>query len=196
MSEENKRIYLASPHMGGLEEVLVKEAFDTNWIAPLGANVDGFEKELSEIYPWILKVARKFCCSMQDAEDLAGDTVYKLLVNRDKFDCSKPLQPWCLIIMRNTYIIRYNRNSLIHFTGLDMVDGSAISNCTAHSILFDDLVSTIQRCAKKSRCIDSVMYYASGYSYDEISEILNIPVGTVRSRISSARKFILQEISY
>lgn len=53
-----------------------------------------FEKELSEIYPWILKVARKFCCSMQDAEDLAGDTVYKLLVNRDKFDCSKPLQPW------------------------------------------------------------------------------------------------------
>ena len=42
---------------------------------------------------------------MQDAEDLAGDTVYKLLVNRDKFDCSKPLQPWCLIIMRNTYII-------------------------------------------------------------------------------------------
>lgn len=48
MSEENKRIYLASPHMGGLEEVFVKEAFDTNWIAPLGANVDSFEKELSE----------------------------------------------------------------------------------------------------------------------------------------------------
>ncbi|HAT4143100.1 TPA: aminotransferase class I/II-fold pyridoxal phosphate-dependent enzyme [Clostridium perfringens] len=34
--------------MGGLEEVFVKEAFDTNWIAPLGVNVDGFEKELSE----------------------------------------------------------------------------------------------------------------------------------------------------
>lgn len=48
MSEENKRIYLASPHMGGLEEVFVNEAFDTNWIAPLGANVDSFEKELSE----------------------------------------------------------------------------------------------------------------------------------------------------
>lgn len=48
MSEENKKIYLVSPHMGGLEEVFVKEAFDTNWIAPLGSNVDGFEKELSE----------------------------------------------------------------------------------------------------------------------------------------------------
>lgn len=40
------------------------------------------------------------------------------------------------------------------------------------------------------------MYYASGYSYDEISEILNIPVGTVRSRISSGRKMLLQEFKY
>lgn len=48
MSEEKKRIYLASPHMGGLEEEFVKDAFNTNWIAPLGPNVDGFEKELAE----------------------------------------------------------------------------------------------------------------------------------------------------
>ncbi|EFG13756.1 conserved hypothetical protein [Bacteroides xylanisolvens SD CC 1b] len=40
------------------------------------------------------------------------------------------------------------------------------------------------------------MYYASGYSYDEISEILNIPVGTVRSRISSGRKQLCQELKY
>jgi dTDP-4-amino-4,6-dideoxygalactose transaminase len=49
MIESKKRIYLASPHMGGSEEDYVKEAFNTNWIAPLGPNVDGFEKELSEI---------------------------------------------------------------------------------------------------------------------------------------------------
>lgn len=155
-----------------------------------------FEQELSKIYSWILRVAKRFCWSVQDAEDLAGDTVYKLLVNRDKFDCSKPLQPLCLVVMRNTYIIRYNRNSLIHFTGINTVEENAVSNCTFHSILFDDLIFTIQRCAQKSRCIDSVMYYAKGYSYDEISEILHIPVGTVRSRISSGRKLILQEIGY
>ncbi|MFE4036147.1 DegT/DnrJ/EryC1/StrS family aminotransferase [Priestia sp. YIM B13489] len=43
------RIFLASPHMSGLEMSYVQEAFDTNWIAPLGANVDGFERELAEI---------------------------------------------------------------------------------------------------------------------------------------------------
>ena len=41
-----KRIYLCSPHMGGGEMKYVQEAFDSNWIAPLGPNVDGFEKEL------------------------------------------------------------------------------------------------------------------------------------------------------
>ena len=41
------RIYLSSPHMGGQEQAFVQEAFDTNWIAPLGANVEGFEKDLA-----------------------------------------------------------------------------------------------------------------------------------------------------
>ncbi|NLM25533.1 MAG: aminotransferase DegT, partial [Firmicutes bacterium] len=43
------RIYLASPHMSdeGYEMQYIQEAFDTNWIAPLGKNVDEFEKELA-----------------------------------------------------------------------------------------------------------------------------------------------------
>ena len=45
---ENKRIYLASPHMGGMEQKFVQEAFDTNWVAPLGPNVNNFEKEVAE----------------------------------------------------------------------------------------------------------------------------------------------------
>ena len=42
-----KRIYLSSPTMHGEEQEFVKEAFDTNWIAPLGPNVNAFEKELA-----------------------------------------------------------------------------------------------------------------------------------------------------
>ena len=40
------KIWLSSPHLTGEEQKYLKEAFDTNWIAPLGTNVDGFEKEL------------------------------------------------------------------------------------------------------------------------------------------------------
>lgn len=42
------KIYLSSPHMGGQEERYVKEAFDTNWVAPLGSNVSFFEQQLKE----------------------------------------------------------------------------------------------------------------------------------------------------
>lgn len=42
----NTKIWLSSPHMGGQEFAFVKDAFDTNWIAPLGPNVDGFEQDL------------------------------------------------------------------------------------------------------------------------------------------------------
>ena len=45
---KEKRIYLASPHIGELEKEFVKEAFDTNWVAPLGPNVDSFEREVAE----------------------------------------------------------------------------------------------------------------------------------------------------
>lgn len=42
----NKRIYLCLAHMSGKEQLYIKEAFDTNWVVPLGPNVNGFEKDL------------------------------------------------------------------------------------------------------------------------------------------------------
>ena len=43
----NSRIYLSLAHMGGREQDFIKEAFDTNWVVPLGPNVDAFEQSLS-----------------------------------------------------------------------------------------------------------------------------------------------------
>ena len=47
---ERKRIYLCLAHMSeaGLEQKYIKEAFDTNWVVPLGPNVNGFEHDLEE----------------------------------------------------------------------------------------------------------------------------------------------------
>ena len=47
---ERKRIYLCLAHMSdeGLEQKYIKEAFDTNWVVPLGPNVNGFEKDLEK----------------------------------------------------------------------------------------------------------------------------------------------------
>jgi len=44
----HSKIWLSSPHMGGSEQGYVQEAFDTNWVAPLGPNVTGFENDISQ----------------------------------------------------------------------------------------------------------------------------------------------------
>ncbi|MGO4816977.1 DegT/DnrJ/EryC1/StrS family aminotransferase [Flavobacterium sp. W22_SRS_FP1] len=43
---ESSKIWLSSPHMGGSEQKFIKEAFDTNWVAPLGPNVNGLENDI------------------------------------------------------------------------------------------------------------------------------------------------------
>jgi dTDP-4-amino-4,6-dideoxygalactose transaminase len=45
---DSNKIWLSSPHMGGTERNYVSEAFDTNWVAPLGPNVNGFEQDISK----------------------------------------------------------------------------------------------------------------------------------------------------
>jgi dTDP-4-amino-4,6-dideoxygalactose transaminase len=51
------KIWLSSPHMGGSEEKYVQEAFDTNWVAPLGPNVDAFEESLQKYLKEPVEVA-------------------------------------------------------------------------------------------------------------------------------------------
>lgn len=48
MKTKHERMWLSSPHMGGNEQKYVQEAFDTNWVAPLGPNVNGFEQDICE----------------------------------------------------------------------------------------------------------------------------------------------------
>lgn len=53
----NSKIWLSSPHMGGTEQKYIKEAFNDNWVAPLGPNVNGFEKDLETFLNVDVKVA-------------------------------------------------------------------------------------------------------------------------------------------
>lgn len=53
----NSKIWLSSPHMGGNEQKYVNEAFEANWVAPLGPNVNGFEADLAKYLKADIKVA-------------------------------------------------------------------------------------------------------------------------------------------
>ncbi|MDR6878637.1 aminotransferase class I/II-fold pyridoxal phosphate-dependent enzyme [Bacillus sp. 3255] len=81
MFNANKRIYLSPPHMSGNELAYIQNAFDTNWIAPLGPHVDAFEKELAA-YVGLNDAAAvssgtaAIHLALQLLEVKAGDTVF------------------------------------------------------------------------------------------------------------------------
>ena len=151
---------------------------------------DNFNDRLVSLYSWIKLQTYRYYSNEHDAEDLASETIYKLLRYRDKFDNKRDLKPWILSIMQNTYITDYNHRRCIAFVEVE-------DNMLTYSyrepqsvVTVKNIVSIVRKYARQSCCIESVLLYAKGYNYDEISRILDIPIGTVRSRISSGRKLL------
>lgn len=153
-----------------------------------------FNSEVADLYPWLFKIARKYCSSMCDIEDLVGDTIYKILSNKEKFKEGSPLKPWCEVIMLNTYITDYNRKSLVRFINHDNIGEIFSHNLASDDLMVYDIHSAIKRCCNKTCSMDCVIYYAYGYSYEEISKMIGIPVSTVRSRIYYGRELLKTEL--
>lgn len=129
-----------------------------------------------------------------DAEDLASETIFKILINRSKYDSSRNFRPWCSVIMLNTYITIYHHDSLIRFDSEEKADYVHSYFDAENETLRNELYGIIEKCRRKSCSVDCAIMYAEGYSYEEISKKMNIPLGTVRSRISFARNMIRQHI--
>jgi dTDP-4-amino-4,6-dideoxygalactose transaminase len=96
----NKRIYLSSPTMHREEMQFIQEAFDTNWIAPLGANVDGFESEMATYIgvrdaaalssgTAALHLAMKLCKIEQDSIVFCSDFTFAATVNPVSYEKGK-----------------------------------------------------------------------------------------------------------
>lgn len=141
-------------------------------------------------YSWIQMKARLFCHNRYDADDLAGDTIEKILRSRDKYDSRKDFRPWALTVMRNTYITQYNRRKCVPFVNMEDDYTYASPYCAHQELEMSRILSKVRECARKSVAIESVILYAKGYNYNEIAQILGIPIGTVMSRISNGRKML------
>lgn len=151
---------------------------------------------VKEHYQWIMQSAFKYCKNRMDAEDLAEETILKILTNKHQYDCNKPFKPWCSVIMLNTFITAYNHDSLIRFDDEDKAKNEMSVFDTEQQVRLSEILGIIDDCRAKSCSVDCVMMYADGYSYDEIAYSMAIPVGTVRSRISYGRDILRKYIDY
>lgn len=142
---------------------------------------------------WMKLKANYFCGVREDAEDLVCDTICKLLVYADNFHIGEAFRPWALTVMQSIYVNWYNRRRRVLFTSLGEYDCE--SNIGAdQSVALRQVFSIIRKCARNSRCVECVVLFAKGYTYEEISCSLGIPIGTVKSRVNAGRKLLAEAL--
>ena len=152
-----------------------------------------FESKLLSLQGNLLNFAYMLTSNRDDAYDLLQDTTLKALDNEDKYVDNTNFKGWVFTIMRNIFINNYRKvvrsatvvdttEDLYHLnicqeSGLDTPEGSFAEN---------EISSAIQNLADEYRVPFSM--YVAGYKYNEISEKMALPLGTVKSRIFFARK--------
>jgi RNA polymerase sigma-70 factor (ECF subfamily) len=143
--------------------------------------------------------ALRFTHDSDDANDLVQDTLLKAITYYNKFKEGTNLKGWLYTIMKNTFINNYRRFVKISsfVTKTDEISSSQLSfsatlNGGEQKFVMDDIKSALAS-LQEEYYIPFTMYF-EGYKYHEIAEHLEIPIGTVKTRIHVARKLLKKDL--
>jgi len=134
------------------------------------------------------------------ANDLYQETLYKALANKDKYNVGTNIKAWLFTIMRNIFINNYRRKAkqktIFDNTPNDFLINQnqvAVSNGAESEMRLKEIKKAIQQLPEIFKT--PFLLYFDGYKYNEISDVLNEPLGTIKSRIHFARKLLKEQIS-
>ena len=160
---------------------------------------DYFKYDLVQLQEQLFYYALQLTEDREDALDLVQETSFKALKNRNRLHNNDHIRAWLYTILKNTYI-NYLRSS--HYRQLTH-DSEELSNYPAgngesHGAPYDQLekkelyeiIDMLPGTYEKP-----IKMFLSGYSYKEIAKHMNIPIGTVKSRIHLGKKQILKVYS-
>ncbi|MEZ5009982.1 MAG: RNA polymerase sigma factor [Chitinophagales bacterium] len=157
-----------------------------------------FQQELTNTVKYLKPFALKLTHNAADSEDLLQETLFKALSNEGKFKEGTNLKAWLFTIMKNIFINDY-RKKVKRPTLIDTTEGQFFLNSTVTtantavaSIEKDNIMMVIRSLDIPYR-VPFMLYY-KGYKYDEIAEKLNLPIGTIKSRIFFARKQLKENL--
>jgi len=159
-----------------------------------------FQNRLMGLQDNMLNFAYMLTSNRDDAYDLLQDTTLKVLANSDKYTDNTNFKGWVFTIMRNIFINNYRRvarsatvidqtENYYHLnisqdSGFETPEGSFSAN---------EIAEAIEAFPEKYRVPFSM--HVAGYKYNEIAEKMNLPLGTVKSRIFFARQELQQRFA-
>lgn len=156
---------------------------------------DYFQYDLVQLQEQLFYYALQLTEDREDALDLVQETSFKALKNRNRLHNNDHIRAWLYTILKNTYI-NYLRSS--HYRQLTH-DSDELSNYSVQSgsngAPYDQLekkelheiIGMLPGAYEKP-----IKMFLSGYSYKEIAKQMDIPIGTVKSRIHLGKKQILK----
>jgi RNA polymerase sigma-70 factor (ECF subfamily) len=168
---------------------------------------DEFEAQVSALLPRLLGVARRLARNDADAEDLVAEAVERAWRARDGLQCAAAFKGWLFRILHNAFVseVRHAcvRPPLDSIEPLDDDDEAPFSlfeqmhqpfllwfgnpeQAFLDKLLREDLEHALDALPEPHRMV-VVLADVEGFSYGEIAQALDVPVGTVRSRLARAR---------
>ncbi len=152
-----------------------------------------FSNYFSKHKPALNNFARKLTKNDVEAQDLLQETAIKAYRGMHNFREDSSFKSWAFTIMKNTFITHYNKrrkravvNAPIEDFTFALQSAYTTRNDAVSSIRVNEIKENIEDLSLKSKM--PLIMHIKGFKYNEISQKLNIPIGTVKSRINFARK--------
>lgn len=150
------KIWLSSPHMGGTEQIYVNEAFETNWVAPLGPNVTGFENDL-----------QKFIGNNSHVAALSSGTA-ALHLGLILLDVKAGDEVIC-----QSFTFSASANPILYLGATPIFVDSETETWNMCPIALEEAILDSVSKGKKPKAIIPVHLYGMPYKVDEIRKIAN-----------------------
>ena len=159
-----------------------------------------FNQQLLLLQDTLRFFAKQLTHDDEDAQDLLQDTCVKALAYKSYFREKSNLKAWLFTIMKNTFINQYRRKSRFN-TLIDRTDNKYFLNKPNSSDPTDP--QTMLNYKEISREVENLdetyrkpfEMHCDGFMYKEIADELDVPVGTIKSRIFQARKKLMNKLS-
>ena len=138
--------------------------------------------------------------NVDDAKDLYQETAFRAIKNQEKFKPGTNFKAWLMTIMKNIFINDYRkkvkRNTFSDATDNDFFINSGsrtVVNDAEGNILIDELSDMIDALQEGFK-VPFIMHY-KGFKYQDIADKMELPLGTIKSRIFFARKELKLKIA-
>ena len=150
---------------------------------------------LPDVFPRLWRYSLSLTGNQDAADDLAQAACLRAMENAARFDEGTRLDAWMFRITHNLWISTLRKNAVRTGGGLVTVDDTVLTDPAPgpeRQALNREVLSAVLQLPEAQR-VAVILVYAEGYSYREAAGILDVPIGTIMSRLASARSVLGQK---